>query len=57
MKRNPLRTGDTILLRYLRHGEPVPEGAKLAHDLQDTHHGAHAVLVELPCDTEAPDED
>lgn len=31
--------------RYLRHGQPIPDGWRLAHDLNDTRHGHFATLI------------
>lgn len=31
--------------RYLRHGQPLPKGWRLAHDLNDTRHGHFAILI------------
>lgn len=49
-----LKIGESATFRYLRHGEPLPEGATLAHDLGDTHHGRHSVLVELAPEPRRP---
>lgn len=35
----------TRYYRYLPHGQPIPDGWKLAHDFQDNRHGAFAVLI------------
>jgi len=31
--------------KYLRHGEPLPEGWQYAARLDDTHHGIYARLI------------
>jgi len=31
--------------KYLRHGEPLPEGWQYAAKLDDTHHGMYARLI------------
>ena len=31
--------------RYHKLGKPIPEGWEIAHNLQDCHHGRHAVLI------------
>ena len=37
--------GRVTTVRWLRHGQPVPEGWRLADQRLDTHHNAHAVLI------------
>lgn len=36
--------------QYLPHGKPIPEGWELANNLQNTHHGHHAVLIKKKLD-------
>ena len=31
--------------KYLKHGQPIPKGWRLASKLEDTHHGKHAILI------------
>jgi hypothetical protein len=33
---------------YLRHGTPVPEGAKVVSTFEGQTHGKYSVLIELP---------
>lgn len=33
---------------YLRHGTPVPEGAKVVSTFEGQHHRNYSVLIELP---------
>jgi hypothetical protein len=46
--------------KYVRHADIsiyLARGWKLVDDLQATHHGQHAVLMELPDDVETKDTD
>ncbi len=31
--------------KYHKKDQPIPEGWELAHDLQDCHHGRHAIII------------
>ena len=42
---HPDRAGTVTTVRWLRHGQPVPDGWRLADQRLDTHHNAHAVLI------------
>lgn len=33
------------VLRYLKHGKPVPDGWLVVDDLQGTHHGEYARII------------
>ena len=41
----PDHTGTVTIVRWLRHGDPLPKGWRLADQRLDTHHAAHAVLI------------
>ena len=43
------------VLRYWRHGKPIPPGWTLVDDFKDIHHGYYAVLIEK-IDPEASEE-
>ena len=39
--------GENIrVFQWLVHGQPIPDGWKLADQRMDTHHNDHAVLIE-----------
>ena len=55
--RGSMRIGETATFAFLRHGEPLPEHAELASDLQGCSHGQHAILIRFkPPKQSNPDE-
>ncbi|KAA1052533.1 hypothetical protein [Azospirillum argentinense] len=42
----PDPAGTVTIVRWLRHGQPVPDGWRLADQRLDTHHNAQAFLIE-----------
>ena len=45
-----LRLHETCFVQFWPHRKPLPEGATVLADMQDCHHGFHAVLIMLSPD-------